>query len=489
MTVPGIRNTGRKTGVLLLLLLLAFMPLAMAGQAARSLDIKYLTQPRMDDLPEILQQLRTIRVLVPYSRTLYFVDRGHERGVTAERMREFERFINRRLETGKRPVTVTVIPVTRDKLLDDLVAGRGDIAAGNITVTPERAERVSFSAAHALQVVEILATGPSAPLVQAIEDLAGKEMVVKRSSSFHDSLLALNQRFEAEGRQPVDIRLLPEDLETEDILDMVAAGIMPMTLIDDHIGRIWAPVLKGLVLHGNIVFRDNAVTAYAVRHDTPELKQLLDAFVIESRNAGTSLDRKFHQHARRIKQLANSRGGSEHDRFQQTIELFRHYGKRYDFNPLMLAAQGFQESRLEQHARSRVGAIGVMQLMPDTGRSMKVGDIRLLEPNIHAGVKYMDLLIRKYFPKDELDAQNRALFAFASYNSGPARISRLRREAEQEGLDPNKWFDNVEWIVSRRVGLEPVLYVRNIYKYFVAYQLDHEGDERRRQVLETLSDR
>lgn len=481
MTVPLYKT-------LIVFLLSLVTSVAGAGQVLHSLDIKQLTRPRTDDLPQILQTQRTIRVLVPYSRTLYYVDKGHERGVTAERIRDFEKFANRRLKTGKKPLTVAIIPVTRDRLLADLLAGRGDIAAGNITITPERAERVAFSEAPDLRVKEVLATGPTAPTVHTMESLSGLEIAVKRSSSFHDSLLALNARLVAAGLSPVDIRLLPEDLETEDVLDMVAAGILPMTLIDAHIGRIWAPRLKKLELREDIVLRDNAETAYALRHNNPELKRLVDEFIIHSRDSGATLERKFRQHAQRIKRLANSRGADEHTRFEQTIELFRHYGTRYGFNPLMLAAQGFQESRLNQLARSPVGAIGVMQLMPDTGHSMRVGDIRQLEPNIHAGAKYMDQLMRRYFPKDEFDAQNRALFAFASYNMGPGRMKRLRKEAESEGLDADKWFENVEIVASRRVGLEPVLYVRNIYKYYVAYQLDHEGDERRRQALETLYD-
>lgn len=471
-------------GLITLLLSISF---AVAGQTVRSLDIKYLTKPRFDDLPQILERLRRIRVLVPYSRTLYYVDKGREHGVTAERIREFEKFANKTLKTGKKPLTVAIIPVNRDRLLNDLLEGRGDIAAGNITVTPERAERVAFAEAPNLKVSEVLATGPTAPPVQVIEDMAGQEIAVKRSSSFHDSLLAVNQRFEANGLKPIVIQVLPEDLETEDILDMVAAGILPMTVTDAHIGRIWKPLLKKMVLREDIVFRDDAVTAYALRFGNPELKQLVDAFIIQNRKTGATAERKFKSFAWRAKKMANSRGSDEHIRFEQTIQLFRRYGQQYGFNPLMLAAQGFQESALNQQARSHVGAIGVMQLMPDTGRSMQVGDIHLMESNIHAGVKYMDLLLRKYFPKEEFDEQNRALFAFASYNAGPGRISRLRKEAEKAGLDPNKWFDNVEVIVSRRVGIEPVLYVRNIYKYFVAYQLDHEGEVRRRKAIDLIS--
>ncbi len=470
-----------------LALLIALVPLAPAGQAPTALDIRHLTQPRMDDLPVALRRLRTIRVLVPYSRTLYFVDKGRERGVTAETLREFERFVNRKLKTRIHPVTVVMIPVTRLQLIDDLLAGHGDIAAGNITVTPEREAVVAFSMPIYQDVREILVTGPGAPPIQNLDDLAGQEIAVKQSSSFHASLLAANARLAMDGKPAIDIRRLPEDLETEDILDMVNAGLLPMTVIDAHIGRLWAPVLKNLVLREDIVLRGDAIIAYAMRKENPRLRQLVDEFIADRLSKASQFDRNIHAYARRARQLANNRVGAEHERFKKTLELFRRYGQRYGFNPLMLAAQGFQESNLDQNARSRMGAIGVMQLLPSTGAEMEVGDIRKLEPNIHAGTKYLDMLMRKYFQNTELDAQNRALFAFASYNIGPNRMNRLRQEARKIGLNPNTWFDNVEIVASRRVGIEPILYVRNIYKYFVAYQLDQEGEERRRQALESLT--
>ena len=153
------------------------------------------------------------------------------------------------------------------------------------------------------------------------------------------------------------------------------------------------------------------------------------------------------------------------------MQLFENYGAKYQFDPLMLAAQGYQESRLRQEARSHVGAIGVMQIMPATGKELAVGDIHRIEPNIHAGAKYMDRLMTRYFPDAKFDEAERSLFAFASYNAGPARIARLRQLAIDRGLDGDQWFNNVELVVAEKVGIETTTYVRNIYKYYVAYKL------------------
>lgn len=136
-----------------------------------------------------------------------------------------------------------------------------------------------------------------------------------------------------------------------------------------------------------------------------------------------------------------------------------------------MMAQGYQESRLDQQAKSPVGAIGVMQLMPATGQDMKVGDIKQTDPNIEAGVKYMRFMMDQYFKDEPMDRLNKGLFAFASYNAGAGRIRSLRREAAKKGLDPNVWFNNVERVVAAKIGRETVTYVSNIYKYYVAYTL------------------
>jgi len=161
----------------------------------------------------------------------------------------------------------------------------------------------------------------------------------------------------------------------------------------------------------------------------------------------------------------------ERRRFLETVALFKKYGEEYGFDPLMLAAQAYQESGLDQRKLSARGAVGVMQVMPETARAMKVGDIHRLEPNIHAGVKYLRELADRHFPDSGLDAFNRTLFTFAAYNAGPTRISSLRHEAQQSGLNPNSWFNNVEQVAARRIGRETVQYVANIYKYYVSYSL------------------
>jgi membrane-bound lytic murein transglycosylase MltF len=174
---------------------------------------------------------------------------------------------------------------------------------------------------------------------------------------------------------------------------------------------------------------------------------------------------------KQIKQLHDPTRSDDYKRFQQTVALFEKYGTQYHFDPLMLAAQGYQESQLNQNAKSPVGAIGVMQVMPATGAELKVGDIKVTEPNIHAGTKYMDQLMTKFFPDAKFSDRDRTLFAFASYNCGPANVAKMRKEAEKRGLDPDQWFNNVEVVTAEKIGAETTTYVRNIFKYYAAYRL------------------
>ncbi len=168
------------------------------------------------------------------------------------------------------------------------------------------------------------------------------------------------------------------------------------------------------------------------------------------------------------------------------MDIFSKYGGKYDMDYLLMAAQGYQESQLDHSVRSPVGAIGIMQVMPATGEEMKVGDIRELDPNIHAGVKYLCFMVDQYFEKELMTKQDKMLFAFAAYNAGPGRIAQLRKEAAKRGLDPNVWFNHVEMIAAEKMGNEKVRYVSNIFKYYIAYMLAAEQMEKRQEALEQV---
>lgn len=447
-----------------------------------------LEQPFTGDLDAMVER-RVVRIGVPFNRSLYFIDRGVERGVAFEYGELMEEELNKRRKTGNLRVHFWFVPMSRDRLLPALVAGQVDMVISQLTVTPERRELVDFTHPTREHVNEIVVTGPGSPPITRVEDLSGQQVYVRKASSYYDSLLQLNERLQAAGQAPVELLEAPDSLETDDLLEMVNAGLVKITVADDYLAEFWQQVFTKLQLHESAVVRAEGSLAVAIRKDSPQLAAALNA-VIDEYGLGTVFGNIMQKRYFENTQFArDATSEAERRKFEQLVQYFRKYGSQYQLDYLLMAAQGYQESRLDHSVKSPSGAIGVMQVMPATGRELAVGDIHQVEANIHAGVKYIRQLEDQYFKDEAMDELNRWLFAFASYNTGPSRVRQLRAEAAKRGLDPNVWFRNVEVIASERIGRETVTYVSNIYKYYLAYTLLVQERERRAAAKETLESR
>jgi membrane-bound lytic murein transglycosylase MltF len=211
---------------------------------------------------------RGIRVLVPYSKTFYFLDGAAPKGATYDMLKLFEKHLNKKLKTKHLKVHVLVIPTPRDRLIPGLAEGLGDIAAGNLTITDHRLKSVDFSDPLLKGVNEILVTGPESPTVSTLSDLSGQTIHVRKSSSYYESLVGLNTELSKEGKAPVNLVEANEYLEDEDLLEMVNAGLIPMIVIDSHKGEFWAQIFDNITLHQNIKFRENGKIAWAIRKNT-----------------------------------------------------------------------------------------------------------------------------------------------------------------------------------------------------------------------------
>ena len=435
-------------------------------------------EPFTGDLDQMIQR-RLIRIGVTFNRTFYFLDKGVPRGLTYEYMRMFEDELNKASRKKRLDVHVVLLPMPRDQLLPSLLAGKADAIMAQLTVTPDRMKLVDFSKPTRENVDEVVVTGPGAPAVNSIDDLSGKAVFVRKSSSFYDSIQQLNQSFKSRNLPPVQIDAASESLETDDILEMVNAGLIPATVVDRYLAEFWKQIFTDLNVHEMVTLRTGSQLAVALRKNTPLLQKELNTFISKfgvNTAAGRVLDQRYLQNSKYVR---NATSQAERKKYLAMMDVFKKYGEQYQFDYLMMSAQGYQESRLDQNARSARGAIGVMQLMPDTGKEQRVGDITRLEPNIHAGVKYMRSVRDRYFESEPMDDLNKVLFTFAAYNAGPARVQQLRQEAEKRKLDPNVWFGNVERIASERIGRETVTYVSSIFKYYLAYKLITEEGARR----------
>jgi membrane-bound lytic murein transglycosylase MltF len=388
---------------------------------------------------------RNIRMLAPYSRTLFFLEKGQAHGLTADLAHDFETYLNQRhaKELGGRRITVTLVPTTRDKLLTGLTAGMGDISGGNLTATASRMETADFVAPTERDpALELLVSGPGAPAVTKLDDLSGKRVNVRQASSYFESLNALNDKLRAASKPAVQIVTMPDALEDEDVLEMLNAGLFDFTVVDSWKAKLWAQALPQIKVHDDVVLRSGGMIGWAIRKQSPKLRAELDGFYKTASQQGL-IESRLAEYRAQLKEIARSYTGPASGRFAQALTLFRKYGKQYPFDPLMLAA--------------------------DRAATPPAGD--QLAQEVHDRTKYIDELMTKNFPDAKFSELDRTLFTFASYKSGPESVSRMRQEAAKRGLDPNQWFNNVEQMMAENYGMSSTAYVRNILKYRVAYQL------------------
>ncbi len=445
------------------------------------LALTEITKPWTGDLDGMVER-RTVRVLTAYSRTLYFIDNGTPRGTAYDQGKLLEEHLNKTFKSARLTIRVQFIPLSRDELLPALLEGKGDIVMANLTVTPERSDIVDFADPWIGGVQEIVVARPGGPEITKLDDLSGKDVFVRVSSSYHESLVKLNARFASEGKAPIKIIPAPEELEDEDLLEMASAGLVDLLVVDNHKAWFWQRIFPKLKLFPTVVVRDGGEIAWAIRKDSPGLKETLNTFLATSGRDSLNARMIFRRYLLNTQYVKGATAEAARKRFTALVGLFRKYSAQYNMDWMLMAAQGYQESRLDHSARSHVGAIGIMQVMPATGKELNVGDITVLETNVHAGVKFMRGMVDRYYAKEPMDDLNKVFFAFAAYNAGPGRVRQLRREAMARGLDPNVWFNNVERIASERIGRETVTYVSNIYKYYVTYLLI-QGEYIERQSL------
>jgi membrane-bound lytic murein transglycosylase MltF len=335
-------------------------------------------------------------------------------------------------------------------------------------------------------VRELLVTGPEAPSIASLDDLSGKEIHVRKSSSYYESLVELNATLKKNSKKPVKLIPADDSLEDEDLLEMVNAGLIPMIVMDSHKAQFWTQIFKKIQVHADISVRTGGEIAWAFRKNSPKLKTVINKFVADHKEGTLIGNMLFKRYLKNTQYVKNSISKQELKKFRAMVKLFKKYAGRYDFDYLMIAAQAYQESGLDHSKKSPAGAIGVMQLLPTTAAdpNVNITDINKLENNIHAGTKYLRFIINQYYKDEPMDNVNKLLFAFASYNAGPAKVKRLRKETADMGLDPNVWFHNSEIAAAKIIGRETVQYVGNIYKYYIAYRMVTEHKKRKHKIIE-----
>ena len=447
-----------------------------AQESTKSLARQISERSYTDDLPDLRRRKR-IRALVTYSLTDFFFDEtGAAKGLQVDLLKEYEKALNKGVKREAQRVRIEYVPTTFDRLIPDLLEGRGDIAAALLTVTPERESRVEFISGKRQKVRELVVTHRSVEGIESIDDLGGNEVYVLKGSSYAEHLRDLNRERKKGNLKLVEVREADPHLLSEDILELVNAGAVKITVVDDYKAKLWANVLPDIRVLDSVAIRVDTHIGWAIRKNNPELRKSLESF-LQKVKKGTFLGNMlFKRYLQSTKWIDNPNTEENKARLLQLIELFDRYGERYGFDGLAIAAQGYQESQLDHSKKSPRGAVGIMQMLPSTAadKSVAIPDIGDEEDNIHAGVKYLAFLRDRYFSDPGISEEDRMAFAWAAYNAGPAKVRAMRNQAKKMGLNPDVWHSNVELAAGKLVGRETVRYVRNIFKYYVAYKLVRE---------------
>jgi membrane-bound lytic murein transglycosylase MltF len=444
-----------------------------------------LKTPWKGDL-DAMAKRRVVRVLLPFRRPEFFYMEGRPAGILHEAFQEVERALNAKYKTtADNRIIVVLLPTALDKLRGQMVSGWGDIGAYNISITDRNKADVDLTIPTMTGLKVIVVTGPGTPELKSIDDLSGKEVWVNVHTRMKDDLDALNARFRSQGKAPAIMRQVDPVLDPADIMEMVNVGTYPITLMQSSTAQFWGPIFDNAKPRMDLAVAENVEFVWAIQKGTPQLKAFLDDF-LKTHGIGTSFGNTLmRRYLKETKYVRNARDPAEMEKFRATIPFFKKYAGQYGLDYLLLGAQGYQESRLDQNVKSPVGAIGIMQVMPSTAAAspVNVPNVNTVENNIHAGVRMIHFLVNDYFDEPGLDQVNRTLLAIAAYNAGPAKITNCRDLATKMGYDRNRWFGNVEVATAKVVGRETTQYVANIYKYYLAYRMAAGTRERRREAI------
>lgn len=418
------------------------------------------------DLEEIKKR-RVLRVLTRNASNCFFIYRGEQLGFEYELAQDFAKSLGVRLEL--------IVAPSREALLEHLAEGRGDLVAAGMTITEDRKKQVAFTQPY-LTVSELVIVPSKDKTTKSLADLRGKKISVRKSSSYYEHLLEL------QGQYGFEIELLPEETETEDILWMLGEGKLAATVADSSIVDIeltYSDYIRSIGPLG-----DPVQIAWAVRPDQPQLLAAANAFV-KRIYKGMFYNMTVTKYFKNTKTMKAASGDARADReggLSKYDTLVKKFAKQYELDWRLVTSQMYQESRFDPGAKSWVGALGLMQVMPKTAQELKFDDVVDPEQGIHAGVKLLARYSRM-FEEPAVKEKDRIRFALAGYNCGPGHVFDARRLAADLKLDPDRWFGNVEkamlllsepkYARVARYGYcrcsEPVKYVSEIQTRYDAY--------------------
>ncbi len=452
----------------LLLLLFALLTLALPASARLAEQTDPHSESRaVRDLVQI-RDSGELRVLINQSRNTYSNVRGQPTGIENQRLQAFLKFLNLPRGGTTRAVKMKVIPLPKEQLLAAMLRGEGDVLVpGEVLEVPESSELVA-SQPIIPQVPMVFVTRQGQRRYQRIEQLAGRMVVLPAGSAAMPAILRLNQQLRERKQLPLMIEWADPSLATEDVLEMVAAGIYRLAVVDLPVAERWIKVLSGLRIDRHLELDRQGDMTWLVQRDAPVLLASVN-FFLRNDSPLVSTDAAFQRAYRRQYKVHYPLSGGDQRRLEKVRPVLQRYAAEQGFDWLMLAAVAYKESSLNPAAQGKNGATGLMQVTPAAARSVGVGNIQKLDNNVQAAAKYLAKIRRNFFSNPQIAERERMAFTLAAYNLGPQRVQNMRAEARRRGLNANQWFFQVERIAAEKLGLQPVSYVSSLNKYYQAF--------------------
>ncbi|MFK4026552.1 MltF family protein [Stutzerimonas balearica] len=449
-------------------LLFCLLMLVTGSAAARVVgpDPWHAGASSVRDLADI-RRSGVLRVLINQSRNSSGEIKGEAIGVEYARLRAFEQFLDRGRGEGQ-GITLKLIPKAKDQLLAALQRGEGDLVAPGELIDTRNSRGLSRSRPVVRDVDMVLVGRKSGPQYQRLEQLSGRSLALPPGSAAGRAVNELNERLLARGLAPIVVEWVDPTLAVEDVLEMVQAGIYPVTAVERTIAERWAKVMPRLRIDDRVRLGNQADMHWFVRKEASMLRASIDRFLKDYRPPENQ-DAAFERVYRRLYKVQYPLDRVGRQRLEKVRPTLQRYAAKMELDWLNLAAVAFKESTLNPAAKGSGGATGLMQVTQATARNLGVADIHKLDNNVYASAKYLASIRRQYFASPRLNERERMAFTLAAYNLGPQRVQSMRAEARRRGLDPNQWFFQVERVAMETVGMGVVAYVNSVNKYYLAY--------------------
>lgn len=437
--------------------LFIFLSRICFGQISSGLS-DHLYSPDSGGLEKIIKD-RYIRVLTTNNSVNYFLHNGKPTGVQYELVKKFVQSLNKKLNLSPPFIQFEMVPAPKSQLVPLLLEGRGDLIAADLSNYENIVPEISFSK-RLREIKKVIVVNDQFEEGQSIY-------------TNHEIKYDLIKNLEVTSSK---IKVLEEDLSEQDILELLSIGQFNAVVVDYYIGKYFCDKYKNLKIM-RTQKEKLLPSSWVVRKENKKLLDHINDFIPSvsvGSFMGNFLDLKYKKSYTSIR-FKNDQ--FKNKRISPFDNILKNYAFQYNLDWLLLASVSFQESRFRQRLVSPANAVGVFQVKESTAKEPYINIYPIrgeknLENNIHAGVKYLHWIKKSFFdPIKKMREKDRIRFSLAAYNAGPSRVLKAIKMAQSKGLDPHKWFRNVELVMIDMRLIEPVRYVSEINKRFVAYNL------------------